>query len=130
MLRLGKHSEYMSQAKICPCCKRPMPDEMDDTRDLMQAAAEALLQDDPRRAHPRNKKVISITLRAGGLTLEAVTMDISDGGARVFYLNGLLPVNAELVIEGGDHSLDSRKATTVWSHKQEKTYSISGIKFC
>jgi hypothetical protein len=100
---------------------------MDDTQDFIQATQTAE-GEDPRRASPREKKVVSVVIRANGVAMEAVTMDVSEGGARIFYLNEVLPVNVEVVIDGGA-SLKSKSARTVWTSREEKTYSISGLKF-
>ena len=114
---------------MCPCCKRPWPEDTDDTQDLIQAAFEAD-GEDSRRTFKREKKVVSIMLRAGGVALEAVTVDVSESGAKVFYLNGILPVDCQVLIDSGDEALQGKMALTVWSRRQEKTYSYSGLKFC
>jgi len=122
-------------SKICPCCKQPwptaqaFPKDLEDTKDFVEAAALAAEKQDPRRTFPRQKKVISLTIRVNGVPLEAVTMDVSDGGTRVFYLSDSIPVNARVVIECDDVPLTSSHAVAVWSKQQEKTYSISGLKF-
>jgi len=129
--RLGsvRRTAIAKKPDACPCCKRPWPEEMEDTQDFVQATIVAD-GDDPRRSHKREKKVVSVILRAGGVTLEAVTVDVSDGGAKVFYLNGVLPVDRHVLIDCVDGALQGKMALTVWSRRQEKTYSYSGLKFC
>lgn len=125
----------MNSRDICPCCKRPWPEsrddslDMEDTQDFVQAARKTPHHHDPRRTHPRDKKVMSLTIVVNGTVMEAVTMDISKGGARIFYLNDHIPVNAHVILRCEDDAIDGGRAVAVWSKQQEKTYSISGLKF-
>ena len=119
----------MSENKICPCCKQIMPEEFSDTQEFIPAWEAETDPHDPRRNHPRVKKVISLMLRVDGKVVEAVTMDVSQGGARVFYLSDIIPVNAEVVVDCGDQVNLNGKAVTVWTDKSEKTYSVSGLRF-
>lgn len=125
----------MNNRNTCPCCKRPWPEsadsalDLDDTKDFLQAARIAPASEDPRRSHPRSKKVISLTVMVNGTVLEAVTMDLSKSGARIFYLSDHIPVNARVSISCEDISLDGGQAVAVWSKQQEKTYAVSGLRF-
>ncbi|MDH5477626.1 MAG: PilZ domain-containing protein [Nitrospinota bacterium] len=125
----------MSREDVCPCCKRPFTQaadfsgDLDDTKDFIQAARTTSAAYDPRRSHPREKKIISLKINVNGITMEAVTMDLSASGARIFYLSDYIPVNAQVIIESDEKSLGSGRGVAVWSKQQEKTYSVSGIKF-
>ncbi|MDH5638469.1 MAG: PilZ domain-containing protein, partial [Nitrospinota bacterium] len=67
--------------------------------------------------------------RVDGSILEAVTMDLSKSGARIFYLSNQIPVNAKVSISCEDILLNGGEAVAVWSKQQEKTYAVSGLRF-
>jgi hypothetical protein len=82
-----------------------------------------------RDGGPREKKVMTGHLNLGGKKKEFVTVDVSDGGVKAFYLGRPLPENAEVIVDLDGMAIHGRKAVIAWTHKAASTFSHSGLKF-
>lgn len=82
-----------------------------------------------RKSYKRERKVTTLFLRVGKRFTEAATVDVSEGGAQIFYLGKPIPVDTEVSIEIEALSIRKKKAVVVWSHRAAKTYSHTGIKY-
>ncbi len=83
-----------------------------------------------RQEHERVKKLMTLFFYVDGKKREAVTIDVSDSGAKIFYLGFIpLPVNKEVRVDIKELSIRDQKAVVVWSHKLADTYSHTGLKF-
>ena len=64
-----------------------------------------------------------------GKKKEFVTVDVSAGGVKAFYLGRTLPADTIVTVDINAMSIHGRKAAVAWSHKAASTYSHSGLKF-
>lgn len=77
----------------------------------------------------REKKVLTGRMAFDGKKKEFVTVDVSAGGVKAFYLGRALPKDAIVTVDIDGMSIHERKATVAWSHKAASAYSHSGFKF-
>lgn len=77
----------------------------------------------------REKKVVTGHVTFEGKKKEFVTVDVSSGGVKAFYLGKPLPVDVMVDVDVSSTGMNGRKAVVAWSHKSASTYSHSGLKF-
>lgn len=82
-----------------------------------------------RDGGPREKKVATGHVTFEGKKKEFVTVDISSGGVKAFYLGKPIPVDAVVDVDVSTTGMHGRKAVVKWSHKSAATYSHSGLQF-
>jgi len=121
----------MSVARKCERCGSEML-IVEKTADNFEIPAQcpACSEEIPKRdGGPREKKIASGHITFEGKKKEFVTIDISSGGLKAFYLGRPLPVDAVVDVDINATGLHGRKAVVAWTHKVAATYSHSGLKF-
>jgi predicted RNA-binding Zn-ribbon protein involved in translation (DUF1610 family) len=103
-----KAADHIEIPHHCPTCSEKIP---------------------KRDGGPRQKKGITGHVTYEGKRKEFVTVDVSKGGVKAFYIGKPFPVGATVEVDVWDTGLVGRKAVVVWSHKSAATYSHSGLKF-
>jgi len=77
----------------------------------------------------REKNVMPAVLNVNTKRKEAVTVDISETGVKLFYLGKPIVVDSGVSLRIEKAGVYGRKCVVVWSHKAASTYSHSGLKF-
>lgn len=121
----------MTVSRECGKCSVPIPivEKTADNFEIPLDCPHCGEKTPKRTGGPREKKVITGHVAFDGKRKEFVTVDISNGGVKAFYLGRPLPANAEVTVDVDGMSMHGRKALVAWTHKAASTYSHSGFKF-
>jgi len=121
----------MTVSRECGKCNSEIP-VVEKTADNFEIPTECPSCNEkiPKRAGGlREKKITTGNLTFEGKRKEFVTVDISSGGVKAFYLGKPLPEEAVVDVDINATGLHGRKAVVAWTHKAAATYSHSGLKF-
>ncbi|MBF0633260.1 MAG: PilZ domain-containing protein [Nitrospinae bacterium] len=121
----------MAVTRECGKCNTPMPivEKTADNFDIPHDCPHCGEKTPKRDGGPREKKIMTGHVKFEEKRKEFVTVDVSNGGLKVFYLGRPIPSNSEVTVDLEGMTMYGRKAMVAWSHKAASTYSHSGLKF-
>lgn len=121
----------MTVSRDCGKCSEPIPidEKTAEGSDIPIHCPHCGEKTPKRDGGPREKKVLTGQMIFDGKKKEFVTIDVSAGGVKAFYLGATLPQDAIVTVDIDGVSMHGRKAVVAWSHKAASTYSHSGFKF-
>lgn len=121
----------MAVTRDCEKCNTPMPivEKTADNFEIPHDCPHCGEKTHKRDGGVREKKIVTGHVTFDGRKKEFVTVDVSNGGAKVFYLGRPLPADSEVTVDLEGMNIHGRKAVVAWTHKAASTYSHSGLKF-
>ena len=121
----------MPVSRECAKCSEPIPikEKTADNFEIPFHCPHCGEKTPKRDGGPRSKKIMTGQITFGGKRKEFVTVDVSNGGVKAFYIGRPLAVEATVTVDIDSMSIHGRKAIVAWSHKTASSYSHSGIKY-